>query len=108
MLMLLLAEATPSDFERIAEKFGIPVVIALALAYVLYKVLWHLATQHTESLKKRDEAFDKQAVSFERQSESMDKQSRALEEQSKAIVSISHAITTVCKAECDASWRPEK
>lgn len=62
MLAVLLAESATSEWERLADKFGVPLVIAVGLAVVLYRVLWHLASKHVSSLERRDVAFEKMSA----------------------------------------------
>jgi hypothetical protein len=55
---LIILAGDPGDLERWADKFGLPVVVAGILGYILYKILFLLATQMVESMKKRDVAID--------------------------------------------------
>lgn len=52
------------ELERLADKFGVPLIIAAALGWILWSILRRLVSKHVESLERRDAAFESMAKDF--------------------------------------------
>lgn len=101
-MMMLLAQSQPSDFERIAGTFGVPVAILVA---VFIFVIIPITKAQVTNLNKVGDAIQPMQQDIASLKTVSADQTSVLKSIDANQTKLANRLDSVCKADCD-TWKP--